>query len=1037
MKIIVAIRRYWLISIVLIFLIGGVTACDNGDSDVTESTGVGHDTGTEESDTPKEDSAYGPIWKEISATQLADYTFDWSPDPVPGYQSAIMSAWSGGAFDQTRNRLLVTGGGHTDYGGQEIYAFDLDTLSWSQVSAAENYDDLDNATCNYEDRTANNLPKAQHTYGGLAYIEPLDSLCDTRGSVGYQSCGAYAAELACYSFTTQSWSFDTSVTSGGTYRSGAVDGATNDWWILGGSTSAATKIGHYDVSEDSWEYGAYDAAMQWGYKTAVFDSDNGYFIVFYHDALYVLPAAEFVAGVTRLSSYEQPTTGESAILDSAATLGVAYDPVGHQVVAWAGGSDVYFLNTSTWVWTRQSVAGATPPAAPQANGTFGRFAYSEASDVFVLANATTENVYILDLRSPQAAVTTFDLTSAITSDTTPFTVGVGFNKGDISSGNTPSLSLANYQVEVKRYWNDGSVKHAIFSGTYPSTADIPTPVAVYADGESPAGTALTESDMATAVSALGQTTVQLGTIGTSSLASLSGSADRIWLQGTEMIEAHYSEALGSSDLAVKWYIRLYASGAMQIRVIIENGTIDGTNATESYQPTITIDGNVVFSNEGAELAHAPHTRYAVSSWVNTADPKTTIAVDTDYLQTAKLVPNYWKSGPSSSVLDSLEQEYSPLGHGSWTAHMGDTGAQGQIGLLPKWDALYLNSGADARAFRSVIANAEALNSYPLIWSDAATAGPIAVSDWPGWGTGGANGNGSYYIYAGELEWDAAHHGSGGYLAYLLTGDYYYLETLLYQADLCYLTMASVYGSGTSRILKGQTRQIGWAQRTVGQAAAIAPASAVSDDLVTLLANNVSYWNNQRQAEGMNQLGILYSYEVGTSAYDTGESAPWQNHFWVQALGYLSDLEPLPSMTQLNLIRDYSYQSVVGILGAEGTDNYCYADAGVYNAIIADQATHDPTMYFDSWGAVYSRTFGADNTACGDTLTSNYPKVGNIDSPSSWWANLFPALSYAVEDNAEGAAAAFQRFTGAANFSDFEDAGFADYPNWGIVPRGWE
>ena len=40
LKIIVAIRRYWLISIVLIFLIGGVTGCDNGDSDVTESTGV-------------------------------------------------------------------------------------------------------------------------------------------------------------------------------------------------------------------------------------------------------------------------------------------------------------------------------------------------------------------------------------------------------------------------------------------------------------------------------------------------------------------------------------------------------------------------------------------------------------------------------------------------------------------------------------------------------------------------------------------------------------------------------------------------------------------------------------------------------------------------------------------------------------------------------------------------------------------------------------------------------------------------------------
>jgi len=45
-----------------------------------------------------------------------------------------MTAWSGGAFDTTRDRLVVWGGGHADYPGNELYVFDLGTLRWQRLT---------------------------------------------------------------------------------------------------------------------------------------------------------------------------------------------------------------------------------------------------------------------------------------------------------------------------------------------------------------------------------------------------------------------------------------------------------------------------------------------------------------------------------------------------------------------------------------------------------------------------------------------------------------------------------------------------------------------------------------------------------------------------------------------------------------------------------------------------------------------------------------------------------------------------------------
>src|SRR6185436_13027501 len=52
------------------------------------------------------------------------------PIPTPaGDPANVIAAWSGGTFDTRRDRLLVWGGGHADYGGNEIYAFEIATLA--------------------------------------------------------------------------------------------------------------------------------------------------------------------------------------------------------------------------------------------------------------------------------------------------------------------------------------------------------------------------------------------------------------------------------------------------------------------------------------------------------------------------------------------------------------------------------------------------------------------------------------------------------------------------------------------------------------------------------------------------------------------------------------------------------------------------------------------------------------------------------------------------------------------------------------------
>lgn len=650
---------------------------------------------------------------------------------------------------------------------------------------------------------------------------------------------------------------------------------------------------------------------------------------------------------------------------------------------------------------------------------------------------TTSNAFTVQIVAPPPPLTaSFQLTSVVGGAELPYAIGYAFAKGTFPAGTALAVDQGTAQIVVKRQWNDGSIKHVVVCGHVSIPAAGGTQAIQIAAGTPTAGAALTSADIAGAAPTA---SVQCGAIGTVTLSSLLGAAPfRTWLSGPEMVECHYRGAVGADPNLVAWFhVRLYRSGKIWIRAFCENGYVDKSKATKTYVPTVTIGGTARYS-PGTNLTHYSNTRWDVEGWVS-GDPQITPKHNVAQLISTRLVPNYWKRSPSAAALNALGQAYTPMSRVGWTLNGQDTGFQNAIGLLPKWDALYCSS-SDPRAHRAAMASARSLGSFAIIWRDSADNLPTRPSARPNYTVSGSNGGGADGVSAGSLNWDLAHHGSGGYLAYLITGDYYHLETLQYVAATCYLCNDPSHGAGTSRRLTGQSRAMAWSLRSVGQLAAIGPSDSVTSDYTALLSSNMAFWRTKLpdQLPSQNPLGILYSYEVAQPAYDPGHTATWQQNFAVQTLGFLSDIEPLANLTALNLVRDYYYRWPVGLLGGDGATSYCFTQAGAYTIKIASgvlPSASDMSPCFTSWGAVYQNTYGAANGSCGTALQG-----GSGGDPASaaegYYGNLMAAIAYAVDHGASGAAAAWARFSGASNWSSVENSGFGDTPMWGVVPHGF-
>lgn len=340
---------------------------------------------------PIEDLQPG-YWYEVPNSHLENVLP--SPlDPDAGDPANVTIAWSGGAYDTFRDRLMVWGGGHSDYGGNEVYAFSVNTLTWSRIWGPSADIPPMPPTCSSTYSDGN--PCSRHTYDGLQYLPDQDRFWISGGSFwcgsGSSAADAFTLNLATGVWTRRANPPWTYLELGSDY-----DPVTHRVYMVAPVSWGA--LTYYNPATDTYSQIGTGGDGSSSYMTSVIDPVRRLFISV--GTGYNTPSRNPYVYNIALSNppvVQQPTSGNGD-MNSSVYPGLVFDPVSDRVIGWDGGGSVYSLNTTTWVWTKINPNPASPiPPGPTVHGTFGRFAYIPSKNAFIVVNRIDQNVWIYKL----------------------------------------------------------------------------------------------------------------------------------------------------------------------------------------------------------------------------------------------------------------------------------------------------------------------------------------------------------------------------------------------------------------------------------------------------------------------------------------------------------------------------------------------------------------------------------------------------------------------------------------------------------------
>ncbi|MCK6554766.1 hypothetical protein L6Q96_09335 [Candidatus Binatia bacterium] len=305
------------------------------------------------------------------------------------------------------------------------------------------------------------------------------------------------------------------------------------------------------------------------------------------------------------------------------------------------------------------------------------------------------------------------------------------------------------------------------------------------------------------------------------------------------------------------------------------------------------------------FTHTANSRWTKEFWIGGAPPAIAINHNLAYLTSTNLVPNWDTSkvvseAGISSVYRSWQNAAKDLyDAGNWLKYMPNTGGRPDIGPAPAWTVRWLYTG-DPRMRDQAFGNSDLAGAWPVHFREGdgskyldraqtvpGIGYPVSISTRPtvkGFFT--ATQAADRVVAVGsrtDAGWvpDESHQPEAWGPQYLLTGDYWYLESMQFWASwtaaqptgsaTCYH-----YGRGPTGAEGGiysQTRGEAWALRSRAYAAVLSPdADPFKAYLTALTHDALAIWEGQRNITGsLYENTDLWKWGNGSGTCKSGAS----------------------------------------------------------------------------------------------------------------------------------------------------------------------
>lgn len=507
-------------------------------------------------------------------------------------------------------------------------------------------------------------------------------------------------------------------------------------------------------------------------------------------------------------------------------------------------------------------------------------------------------------------------------------------------------------------------------------------------------------------------------------ARLSGPVTTEYTVVSPFIDA--STGLAHPQLTARLHVRFYPGNHLiRTDVVMENDWAYNPNPGNlTYKLDILQGGRTALSQP--VFTHYHHARWHRVMW-SAAAPQVTLRHSMPYFMASRITWNYdlGVQVPESVLVaeasDLSKQDTGPMGAAMILPYFPTTGGRSDIGPLPRWTALYLVT-QDDRARASMMANADAAGSVPIHYRDAISDQPLDLDRHPGVALGSGKSSTADSLPSvinGSTPWtpDVSHQASFAFIPYILTGDAYYLDEVLFWAGWNMGSINPGYRGFTAGLIyPEQLRGQAWAMRSIGEAVFSLPDNHPQKNYFkTRLQNNLQWFvdrfPNNKDATKTSPIGAIEKADA------PGMNGPWQQDFLSIVMSLLAENgEPLAG----DFLR-WSAKFTVGRYMHESA-GFCMAKAPGYYIKIRDSSG----SFISTWSELFKANW-PDIPACTASLV-----IDGAPKSAAGYAAYSRAM-LAAASNA-GLPEARQAFTAWQQMTPDIAGAFGSDPTWAIVPR---